>query len=170
MARQSSVIIVENSQQVFDKVLKDLGKTTEVFVDEVIKGAENVAAYSLNEAQTNFGRYRFGRGDGASAGRNRSGKMIMALTSRKYFKSAGQIGSAYSALIGWFGGEKYFEYQELGTGTGRQPSEYSPGFKYGGSVRGGVAGAHSLWTARKWIVDNAAALFARAIARGIEKG
>lgn len=170
LAKQGSIIIVENSQEVFDKVLKNLGKTTEVFVDEVMQGAEKVAAYSLNEAQTKFGRYRFGRGDGSSAGRNRSGKMITSLTSRKYSKGAAKIGSSYSALIGWFGGPKYFEYQELGTGTGKQPSQYSPGFKYAGSVKGGIAGAHSLWTARKWIVDNAAVIFAKAIARGIEKG
>lgn len=167
---QTGVIVVD-SDKVFNKIFNNLDMITEDFVDDIAGKATDVARYSLNEAQTNFGRERYARGDGASAGRNRSGAMINGLTSRKYKKGAreGRI-AAYTVIIGWFTSKDYFKYQENGTGTGYSDvKNYDPGFNYGGSVRGGIAGAHSLWGARKWISANATTRFGLSIAKFLNR-
>lgn len=133
------------------KILRTQTLLAEAAADVVNGLAEEgvvAAAFTLDAAETKYGIERFSAGQGNSTGRNDTGTMINGL--RAIHAPANKRGGFVRASVGWLFPKDYFKYQEEGTGAGYTAgSDYNPSFVYGGSVPGGIAGAHSLWAARK---------------------
>ena len=119
------------------------------------KGAQ-VARFALDSAVTDWGSIRFGN----SPGRNETGRMLSMLRALKTRKNSD---GTMRAQVGWYFFTKYFQYQELGTGSYNTRGErFNPNWNYdaayaavsGRSPKGGIVGARSLWTARAYMQRN----------------
>lgn len=156
----------------FDKFDKRVRKALEVemqnIADRLAQEGSEVARFALNEAVTDYGESRMIIPDGSSAGRNHSGKMLSSLRALKPRKTDKGI----VARVGWYFANEYFKYQESGTGVWRRESKtYDPDWDYeaaysrvrGAARKGGIVGAHSLWTAGKYMQQRAVALQREAI-------
>lgn len=141
-----------------DKLEKSIQQSSARLARELADDGAVIARLALHQAYTEEGERRVERGEGVSEGRIKTGRMRNMLRSLKPKVTDGGV----EAGVGWQFANKYFKFQERGTGQYRtDPGAYDPNFKYKysrysfrGGRRGGIVGAHSLWTARSWMEKN----------------
>ena len=160
MAQTRGGVDASRAFKKLDALERNIAEASMELARELSEDAAVIARLALNSAETDWGRKRNANGVGVSAGRIRSGLMrnkLRALKPRK--NAAGNV----RAEVGWYYANEYFKYQERGTGQhATDPKAYDPAWDYdsaygavaGKKNKGGIVGAHSLWTARSWMEKN----------------
>lgn len=136
-------------------VEEEIKSASEDFVKSLTEEGARIARLALNDAETKYGQRRMKAGRGISAGRNDTGRMRNKL---RALKVEDKGDGSFRGGVGWYYADEYFKYQERGTRSNRtSPNAYDPNFDYNSEYArrgGGIVGAHSLWSARKWMEDN----------------
>lgn len=174
--RQGIDIDISGALKKLERVTQAMRSGAEEAVGEITKDAAVVARLALSNASTDWGSTRLAAGRGLTSGRADTGRMLNRLRALKT-KSKGK--NVFRGEVGWYFPNEYFKYQERGTGKySTDPNAYDPNWNYqaaynqvaGTRGKGGIVGAHSLWTARKWMEQNKLKYVRKILARVRQAG